>query len=146
MRGEVLQHTAAVERFAEIERQLENNVERLKERAEGLKREGIRAEETYNEHKKEAEDLEKSLIAERKKIEKFHSEKQTILPTISEARTKTANGGNDFKNSSAKNFPAKKIGSKPCANWTKNAPFTRLDAETFRRTKTNRRKISRNSR
>ncbi len=87
VRGELLQHTAAVERFAEIERQLENTVERLQERAEGLRREGVRAEETYNEHKKEAEDLEKSLIAERKKIEKFHSEKQTILHSIAEART-----------------------------------------------------------
>ena len=87
VRGELLQHTAAVERFAEIERQLENNVERLHERAEGLRREGIRAEETYNEHKKEAEELEKSLIAERKKIEKFHGEKQAILQTINEART-----------------------------------------------------------
>ncbi len=87
VRGELLQHTAAVERFAEIERQLENNIERLRERAEGLRREGIRAEETYNEHKKEAEVLEKSLIAERQKVEKFHAEKQAILQTINEART-----------------------------------------------------------
>ncbi len=87
VRGELLQHTAAVERFAEIERQLENTVERLQERAEGLRREGVRAEETYNEHKKESEDLEKSLSGERKKIEKFHAEKQTILQSISEART-----------------------------------------------------------
>ncbi|CAN5826296.1 hypothetical protein BH20ACI4_BH20ACI4_32860 [soil metagenome] len=87
VRGELLQHTAAVERFAEIERQLENTVERLQERAEGLRREGVRAEETYNEHKKEAEDLEKNLISERKKIGKFHAEKQTILQSINEART-----------------------------------------------------------
>ncbi|MEO6589663.1 MAG: chromosome segregation protein SMC [Pyrinomonadaceae bacterium] len=87
VRGELLQHTAAVERFAEIKRQLENNSERLHERAEGLKREGIRAEETYVEHKKEAEELETSLAGERQKTEKLHGEKQTILQTIAEART-----------------------------------------------------------
>lgn len=86
VRGELLQHTAAVERFAEIERQLENTVERLQERAEGLKREGIRAEETYAEHKKEAENLEKNLESERKKIEKFYDEKQNLLQNINEAR------------------------------------------------------------
>jgi len=86
VRGELLQHTAAVERFAEIERQLENNTERLQERAEGLKREGIRAEETYAEHKKEAENLEKNLTDERKKAEKFYAEKQNLLQSINEAR------------------------------------------------------------
>lgn len=86
VRGELLQHTAAVERFAEIERQLENNTERLQERAEGLRREGIRAEETYAEHKKEAESLEKNLNDERKKVEKFYGEKQNLSDSINEAR------------------------------------------------------------
>ena len=54
-RTDFLSHTAAVERFGEIERQLENTIERLKERAEGLRREGIRAEETREDHQKEVE-------------------------------------------------------------------------------------------
>lgn len=86
VRGELMKHTAAVERFAEIERQLENNTERLLERAEGLKREGIRAEETFAEHQKEAENLEKNLADERKKVEKFYAEKQNLLQNINEAR------------------------------------------------------------
>ncbi len=86
VRGELLRHTAAVERFAEIERQLENNAERLHERAEGLKREGIRAEETYREHQKEAGDLQENLISERKKTEKLYGEKQLISGSITEAR------------------------------------------------------------
>ena len=87
VRGEFVQHTAAVERFAEIERQLENTLERLDERVEGLRREGVRAEETYAEHRSEAEKLEKILDGERRKLEKLHGEKQTILQAITEART-----------------------------------------------------------
>jgi chromosome segregation protein len=87
VRGEVLQHTTAVERFAEIERQLENNLERLKERAEGLKRERIRAEETHSEHAKEAVKLEKDLREKREKLKDLHSEKQKFLVESGAARS-----------------------------------------------------------
>ncbi len=53
-RAELMAHTLAVGRFAEIERQLENNSERLKERLEGLHRENVRAAETHAEHAREA--------------------------------------------------------------------------------------------
>ncbi len=87
VRGEVMQHTTAVERFAEIERQLENNLERLKERAEGLKRERIRAEETHTEHAEEAVKLEKDLREKREKLKDLHGEKQTFLVESGAARS-----------------------------------------------------------
>lgn len=86
-RGEVLQHTTAVERFAEIERQLENNLERLKERAEGLKREKIRAEETHAEHAEEAVKLEQDLREKREKLKDLHGEKQKFLVESGAARS-----------------------------------------------------------
>jgi chromosome segregation protein len=88
MRGAVLQHTTAVERFAEIERQLENNLERLKERAEGLRREKIRAEETHAEHAEQALKLEKDLREKREKIKALHEEKQALLAQSGEARAR----------------------------------------------------------
>jgi hypothetical protein len=39
VRAAVLQHATAAERLSGVERQLENTIERLKERAEGLRRE-----------------------------------------------------------------------------------------------------------
>lgn len=86
MRGELLKHTTAVERFAGIERQLENNLERLKERAEGLKRESVRAEENFAEHKDKAENLAQNIEDESAKLKKLHGEKQEILALASESR------------------------------------------------------------
>ena len=86
MRGELLKHTTAVERFAGIERQLENNLERLKERAEGLKRESVRAEENFAEHQDKAENLAQNIEDESAKLKKLHGEKQEILALASEAR------------------------------------------------------------
>lgn len=85
-RAELMTHTSAVGRFAEIERQLENTVERLKERLEGLHRENIRAAENRAEHIQNAGKLEKSLAAEREKLSRMQSEKQTLLIESGEAR------------------------------------------------------------
>ncbi|CAN5192318.1 hypothetical protein BH20ACI1_BH20ACI1_12000 [soil metagenome] len=90
-RAELMTHTAAVERFNEIERQLENTLERLKERLEGLKREGERAAETRAEHFKEAGNIGENLSAEREKISKLHKEKQDLLVKSGEARTTLQN-------------------------------------------------------
>ncbi|MEP6900935.1 MAG: hypothetical protein ABJA66_04245, partial [Actinomycetota bacterium] len=87
IRGALLQHTTAVERFAEIKRQLENNLERLKERAEGLRREKIRAEETHAEHAKEAVKLEEDLREKREKLKDLHGEKQKFLIESGTARS-----------------------------------------------------------
>jgi chromosome segregation protein len=85
-RAEVLQHTAAVERLTEIERQLENTIERLKERAEGLRREGVRAEETRAEHQKEAKTFAKNLEKEREKLSGFQAEKKKLIEDAGKAR------------------------------------------------------------
>lgn len=85
-RGEVLQHTTALERFAEIGRQLENNVERLRERAEGLAREKIRAEETHLEHAEEAAKLAADLTEKKEKVVQLHAEKTQILEASATAR------------------------------------------------------------
>ncbi len=97
-RNEQIQHTAAVERLAEIERQFENTLERLTERIEGLQREGERAEETYSERRKESKKLEKDLDSERKKLEKLHKEKQTILKDAGIAREKLEKEEESLKN------------------------------------------------
>ena len=85
-RGEVLRHTTAVERLSGVERQLENTIERLKERAEGLKREGERAEESRAEHRNESENISRNLSAEREKLAKLQTEKKEISIVSGEAR------------------------------------------------------------
>jgi len=86
-RADLMAHTSAVGRFAEIERQLENTSERLKERLEGLHRENVRAAETHAEHAREAKKLEKSLDAEREKLAKLQTEKQGLLVESGKARS-----------------------------------------------------------
>jgi len=85
-RGALLQHTTAVERFAGIERQLENNLERLKERIEGLRREKERAEQSHGEHAAEAVRLQKDLSEKQARLKELHSEKQNLLSASAEAR------------------------------------------------------------
>lgn len=85
-RSELLTHTAAVERFAEIERQLENTFERLQERSEGLKREGERAEETYTEHLEANKTLGKSITKIREKVAKLQKERRELQETQNEIK------------------------------------------------------------
>ena len=85
-RKEFLSHTTTVERLSGIERQLENNIERLKERAEGLRREGVRAGETREEHLQESENLRENLEKERKKLSNFQTEKSKLLESAGKAR------------------------------------------------------------
>lgn len=85
-RRELLQHTAAAERFAEIERQLGANLAKLQERAEGLGREAERADAAFNTHKKEAEDLLSQLEAEKKKLAEYQTEKASLVTQSNDAR------------------------------------------------------------
>ncbi len=87
VRAEVLQHTTSVERLTAIERQLENTIERLRERAEGLQREAERAAETHAEHEKEAAKLALDLSGEREKLSQLQTEKQELLKISGKART-----------------------------------------------------------
>ena len=86
VRAQLLQHTAAVERFGEIARQLDNNLERLAARAEGLDREGERASETFSANQKQADELAASLSAEEAKLVDLNVEKDGLLAVTTDAR------------------------------------------------------------
>ncbi|HRI03485.1 MAG TPA: chromosome segregation protein SMC [Pyrinomonadaceae bacterium] len=85
-RGQLMQHTAAAERFDEVARQLEHNLERLAARAEGLDKEGLRADETFSANQKQADELAKSLAAEELKLTGLNAEKDGLLAVTTDAR------------------------------------------------------------
>ncbi|MFN6963528.1 MAG: chromosome segregation protein SMC [Pyrinomonadaceae bacterium] len=87
-RRELLQHTAAAERFAEIERQLTANLAKLDERLEGLRREAERAEAAHQTHRGEAEELRIQLEAERQKLSDYQAEKALLVEQSNEARAR----------------------------------------------------------
>lgn len=86
LRAHLMQHTAAAERFDEIGRQLESNLERLDERFMGLEKEGERAADTYAANQKHADELAESLSAEEVKLAGLNVEKEHLLAATSEAR------------------------------------------------------------
>ncbi len=86
-RGQLMQHTAAAERFDEVARQLEHNLERLAARAEGLDKEGLRADETFSTNQKQADELVKNLAAEEAKLRNLNAEKDGLLAITADART-----------------------------------------------------------
>jgi len=85
-RSELLQHTAAVERFGEIDRQLKLNIDRLSERLEGLKREQIRADQTLKDHSAEAEKAAAEVKDEQEKLHSFQAERAEISSAADKAR------------------------------------------------------------
>lgn len=86
-RSEHLQHNAAVERLGEIGRQFESNIERLRQRTEGLEREYKRAKQTHEERREEFAGLEKDLSAEREKLVELNDERIGILEKIGAAKS-----------------------------------------------------------
>ncbi|MBX3243199.1 MAG: chromosome segregation protein SMC [Acidobacteria bacterium] len=87
-RSELMRHSAAVERFDEIARQLAFNLERMTERSNGLKNESMRAEETHAEHVSEAEKVTAELKAERDRLDEYNTEKQQIVASVADSREK----------------------------------------------------------
>ncbi len=87
-RTELMKHTAALERFDEIARQLEANAERLNERLQGLEREAVRAAEAFDAFIKESSDLEQNLKNEGHKLQSLQAEKVELLSATSVAREK----------------------------------------------------------
>ena len=85
-RGELLKHTAAVERFDEIGRQLETNAERLSERLFGLEREAERAAEAYEAFIRESHDLEQNQKEDTDRLESLQGEKTELLTATAIAR------------------------------------------------------------
>jgi Chromosome segregation ATPases len=96
-RADLLQHTAAVERFGEIDRQLAHNLEKLTDRADGLRREAVRAEDAYKEYVTQANNLTGEVVAERRKLDGFQSEKQKLLSAIADARELLTKADENFK-------------------------------------------------
>ena len=86
LRASLMQHTGAVERFDEIGRQLENNLAKLTERANGLEKEGVRADETFSANQQQAESLAETLAAEEKKLAELNSEKELLLAATVDTR------------------------------------------------------------
>ncbi|MEO6051647.1 MAG: AAA family ATPase, partial [Pyrinomonadaceae bacterium] len=97
LRGELMQHTGAAERFDEIARQLDHNLERLDMRAEGLQKEGVRAGETLSSNKKQAEELAASLTAEEVKLAGLNAEKEALFAVTTGARTVLRTSENEFQ-------------------------------------------------
>lgn len=93
-RAELMQHTAAAERFDEIATQLQNNIERLETRATGLDAEGVRAADTHVANQKQADELAANLQAEEQKLALLNVEKDQLLALTAEARERqrTAEG------------------------------------------------------
>ncbi len=85
-RSELMAHNAAVEKLGEIGRQIEGNIERLRQRTKGLEKELERAEHTHAEREKEFESNLKELSEGRTKLEALNSEKVGILDGIESAR------------------------------------------------------------
>ena len=86
LRNELMQHTAAAERFDEIGRQVASNLERLDMRASGLENEGHRADETFIANQKQAGELTQSLAKEEAKLIDLNVEKDELLSATSDAR------------------------------------------------------------
>lgn len=85
LRNALLQHTTAAERFDEIGRQLEINLEKLNLRSDGLAAEGQRAAQNFTEHERHAAELAASLAAEEEKLKSFTSEKEELQELTSGA-------------------------------------------------------------
>lgn len=97
LRAELMQHNAAAERFDEISRQLTNNLERLEMRADGLEREGVRADETFTANEKQAEALARDLAAEEGKLAGLNAEKDALIAETTESRSALRVAENDLK-------------------------------------------------
>ncbi len=97
-RTELMKHTAALERFDEIARQLDANAERLTERLHGLERESQRAAESLEAFVKESSDLEQIQKDEAAKLESLQSEKVELLSATATAREKLRSSEESLRN------------------------------------------------
>ncbi|HKP70526.1 MAG TPA: chromosome segregation protein SMC [Pyrinomonadaceae bacterium] len=103
-RNELIKHSAAVERFDEIARQLEVNAERLTERLQALEREGVRASETYEAFIQESQDLERDEKLEGEKLETLQGEKTELLAETATAREKLRGSEESLRNLEAEHL------------------------------------------
>lgn len=87
LRNDLVQHTAAAERFDEIGRQVGGNLERLQARLDSLERERKHADETFSANQKHADELGLHLAAEEKKLVELNKEKEDLLTATADARS-----------------------------------------------------------
>ncbi|CAN5370729.1 chromosome segregation protein SMC [soil metagenome] len=97
LRASLMQHTGAFERFDEIGRQIENNLDRLISRAKGLENEGARASDAYALNKKNADELAKGLLAEEQKLVGLNTEKEQLLALTVDSRSRLRDAENALK-------------------------------------------------
>ena len=86
VRAELFQHTAAGERFDEIGRQIDFNLERLIKRSDGLQNEALRADQTFADHENQAKELAQTLNSEEKKLAELNAEKDVIFGSTNASR------------------------------------------------------------
>jgi chromosome segregation protein len=86
LRAALIQHAGAVERFDEIGRQLESNLQKLASRADSLEKEGARAEDTLAATQTQAETLAATLAEEEKKLADLNAEKETLFAATVDSR------------------------------------------------------------
>ena len=89
-RAELLTHTAAAERLAEIGRQLETVLDKLAAQAEGLAREGERASAAHEQAKAEAEKLQGEIASARAHLDALYGEREARTRALSDARAEVA--------------------------------------------------------
>ncbi len=89
-RAELFTHTVAAERLGELARQLENALEKLEQQAEGLAREGERANAAYTERSAEAEKLNQEVAATREKLARLVAEREAAVKAVVEGHERVA--------------------------------------------------------
>jgi chromosome segregation protein len=89
-RAELLTHTAAAERLAEIGRQLEAVLDKLAAQAEGLVREGERASAAHEQAKAESEKLQGEIKSARAHLDALYAEREARTRALSDARAEVA--------------------------------------------------------
>ncbi len=88
IRQQILLHTTASERFREIARQHITALEKIAERAAGLDKEGLRAEQTHLERIGESGALNSQIESERKILSELQNSRKNSLQTVVVEREK----------------------------------------------------------
>lgn len=96
-RGELMRHSAAVERFDEIARQLSLNLERLHERSAGLSNEHVRAEEAFAQYTAELGQVTSEFATERTKLVSLNTEKTQLFEETAAARASLRSAEEQFQ-------------------------------------------------
>ncbi|HEX6732656.1 MAG TPA: AAA family ATPase, partial [Pyrinomonadaceae bacterium] len=81
-RSALLTQTAIAERLREIARQLEGTLERLSQQAEGLSREGERAETQHRERRVEADKFAEELGTVRNQVARLQAERESAVDAV----------------------------------------------------------------